>query len=97
MTGTVVRVLSYRLLNTIGVDLCVDALKEALRNFGTPKIFNSVQGTQFTSKAFTGLLKEKGIAISMDGRGRAFDNISTECFWRNLKYDEWLYIHSFKG
>ena len=88
------RVLSYRLSNTMGVDFCVDALKEALQNFGTPEIFNSDQGAQFTSEAFTGLLKEKGIAISMDGRGRAFDNIFTERFWRNLKY-EWLYLNSF--
>ena len=88
------RVLSYRLSNTMGVDFCVDALKEALQNFGTPEIFNSDQGAQFTLEAFTGLLKEKGIAISMDGRGRAFDNIFTERFWRNLEY-EWLYLNSF--
>ena len=88
------RVLSYRLSNTMGVDFCIDALKEALENFGNPEIFNSDQGAQFTSEAFTGLLKERDIAISMDGRGRAFDNIFTERFWRNLKY-EWLYIHSF--
>ena len=88
------KVLSYRLSNTMGVDFCVEALKEALGNFGTPEIFNSDQGAQFTSEAFTGLLKERDIAISMDERGRAFDNIFTERFWRNLKY-EWLYIHSF--
>lgn len=88
------KVLSYRLSNTMGVDFCVDALKEALQNFGTPEIFNSDQGAQFTSEAFTSLLTEKGIAISMDGRGRAFDNIFTERFWRNLKH-EWLYLNSF--
>ena len=88
------RVLSYRLSNTMDVAFCIEALKEALQNFGAPEIFNSDQGAQFTSEAFTELLKEKGVAISMDGRGRAFDNIFTERFWRNLKY-EWLYLHSF--
>ena len=88
------RVLSYRLSNTMNVGFCVDALEEALQNYGTPQIFNSDQGAQFTSEAFTRLLSEKGVAISMDGRGRAFDNIFTERFWRNIKY-EWLYINSF--
>jgi len=88
------RVLSYRLSNTMDAAFCIDALKEALQNFGAPEIFNSDQGAQFTSEAFTELLKKKGVAISMDGRGRAFDNIFTERFWRNLKY-EWLYLHSF--
>ena len=88
------RILSYRLSNTMDAGFCVEALDEALRNYGSPEIFNTDQGAQFTSEAFTGLLKEHGVAISMDGRGRAFDNIFTERFWRNIKY-EWLYLHSF--
>ena len=88
------RILSYRLSTTVDAGFCVEALDEALRNYGSPEIFNTDQGAQFTSEAFTGLLKEHGVAISMDGRGRAFDNIFTERFWRNIKY-EWLYLHSF--
>ena len=88
------RILAYRLSNTMDVAFCTEALKEALEKFGTPEIFNTDQGAQFTSDAFTRILVEHGVAISMDGRGRAFDNIFTERFWRNLKY-EWLYLHSF--
>ena len=73
---------------------CVEALAEALGNYGRPETFNTDQGAQSTSEAFIGLLKEHGVAISMDGRGRAFDNIVTERFWRDIKY-EWLYLHSF--
>ena len=82
------------LSNTMDVAFCVEALEEALGKFGTPEIFNTDQGAQFTSEAFTGMLEAHGVAISMDGRGRAFDNIFTERFWRNIKY-EWLYLHSF--
>ena len=88
------RILAYRLSNTMDVAFCTEVLEEALEKFGTPEIFNTDQGAQFTSDAFTGILKEHGVAISMDGRGRAFDNIFTERFWRNIKY-EWLYLHSF--
>lgn len=75
------RILAYRLSNTMDVAFCVEALEEALRKFGTPEIFNTDQGAQFTSEAFTGMLEAHGVAISMDGRGRAFDNIFTERFW----------------
>lgn len=88
------RILAYRLSNTMDVIFCTEALEEALEKFGTPEIFNTDQGAQFTSEAFTGMLETHGVAISMDGRGRAFDNIFTERFWRNIKY-EWLYLHSF--
>ena len=69
---------------------------EALEKFGTPEVFNTDQGAQFTSDAFTGMLEAKGIEISMDRRGRVFDNIFIERFWRNIKY-EWLYLHSFES
>ena len=67
---------------------CVDCLEEALRINGKPEIFNSDQGSQFTSKAFTGVLERGCIAISMDGRGRAFDNIFVERFWRSVKHED---------
>ncbi|WP_226930558.1 IS3 family transposase [Halomonas sp. 3F2F] len=82
------KVLSWRLSNTMDADFCVDALESALRLHGTPEIFNSDQGSQFTSQAFTGVLKDAGIAISMDGRGRAFDNIFVERLWRTVKYED---------
>jgi putative transposase len=66
----------------------VDCLQEALRNFGNPEIFNSDQGSQFTSADFTGVLKREEIKISMDGRGRTFDNIFVERLWRNVKYED---------
>ena len=88
------RILAYRLSNTMDVTFCTEALEEALKKFGTPEIFNTDQGAQFTSEAFTGMLATHGVSISMDGRGRAFDNIFTERFWRNIKY-EWLYLNSF--
>ena len=67
---------------------CVDCLEEALRRYGKPEIFNSDQGSQFTSVAFTGVLKREGIAVSMDGRERAFDNIFVERLWRNVKHED---------
>jgi transposase InsO family protein len=69
-------------------EFCVDCLEEALRRHGKPEIFNSDQGSQFTSDAFTGVLKREGITISMDGRGRAFDNIFVERLWRNVKHED---------
>ena len=69
------RVLSWRISNTMDSRFCVDCLEQALREFGTPEIFNTDQGSLFTSVAFIGVLLEKGIKISMDGRGRALDNI----------------------
>jgi putative transposase len=67
---------------------CVDCLEEAIRAYGTPEIFNSDQGSQFTSDAFTGVLINNDVTISMDGRGRALDNIFVERLWRTVKYEE---------
>jgi putative transposase len=80
-------VLSWSVSVTMEVDFCVEALKRALRR-GRPEIFNSDQGSQFTSEKFSGELENRGIAISMDGRGRCFDNIFIERLWRSLKYEE---------
>ena len=82
------RVLSWRISNSMEAEFCVDCLEEALRVHGKPEIFNSDQGSQFTSDAFTGVLTREGIVISMDGRGRAFDNIFVERLWRNVKYED---------
>ena len=82
------RVLSWRVSNTMNAAFCVDCLEEALRGHNKPEIFNSDQGSQFTSEAFTGVLKREGINISMDGRGRAFDNIFVERLWRSVKYED---------
>src|SRR6202048_4093384 len=81
-------VLAWRLSNTIDSGFCVEALEEALARHGKPRIFNTDQGAQFTSAAFTGKLKAAGIAISMDGRGRFMDNILIERLWRSIKYEE---------
>jgi putative transposase len=82
------RVLSWRISNTMEAAFCVDCLEEALRNHGKPEVFNSDQGSQFTSDAFTGVLKREKITISMDGRGRAFDNIFVERLWRSVKHED---------
>jgi putative transposase len=81
------KVLSWRLSNTLEAGFCVDALKEALARYGRPGIFNTDQGSQFTSFEFTDALKEADIKISMDGKGRWMDNIMIERLWRTLKYD----------
>jgi putative transposase len=81
-------VLSWRLSNTIDSRFCVEALEEALLRHGKPRIFNTDQGAQFTSAAFTGKLEAAGVAISMDGRGRFMDNIFVERLWRSIKYEE---------
>jgi putative transposase len=81
-------VLAWRLSNTLDADFCVRALEEALARFGRPEIFNTDQGSQFTSAAFTGTLAAAGIRISMDGRGRWLDNVFIERLWRSLKYEE---------
>jgi len=80
-------VLSWRLSNTMDADFCVEALKEGIDRYGPPKIFNTDQGSQFTSQAFTGVLHDADIRISMDGRGRYLDNIFIERLWRSLKYE----------
>ena len=82
------RVLSWRLSNTLESTFCVEALREALSQFGVPEIFNTDQGSQFTDKAFTSVLLERGVKISMDGKGRCIDNIFVERLWRSLKYEE---------
>jgi putative transposase len=81
-------VLAWRLSNTMDTSFCLAALDEALLRHGTPKIFNTDQGAQFTSAAFTGKLETAGVAISMDGRGRFMDNIFIERLWRSIKYEE---------
>jgi putative transposase len=81
-------VLSWRLSNTIDSGFCVAALEEALLRHGKPRIFNTDQGSQFTSAAFTGKLEAAGVTISMDGRGRFMDNIFIERLWRSIKYEE---------
>ena len=81
-------VLAWRLSNTIDRRFCVEALEEALERYGKPKIFNTDQGAQFTSAAFTAKLEKAGVAISMDGRGRFMDNIFIERLWRSIKYEE---------
>jgi putative transposase len=81
-------VLAWRLSNTMDTAFCVDALDEALARFGTPEIFNTDQGSQFTSIAFIGRLAGAGIRISMDGRGRWLDNVFIERLWRSLKYED---------
>ncbi len=76
-------------------DFCIEALEEALERFGRPEIFNTDQGSQFTSPRFTGVLRAAGVRISMDGRGRCMDNVFIERLWRSLKY-ECIYIHAFE-
>jgi putative transposase len=87
-------VLAWRLSNTMDVSFCLAALEEALARFGKPEIFNTDQGSQFTSAAFTGTLATAGIAISMDGRGRWMDNVFIERLWRSLKYED-IYLKGY--
>jgi putative transposase len=88
-------VLSWRVSNTMEVELCIEALEEALQRFGRPDIFNTDQGSQFPSPRFTGVLQAAGVRIAMDGRGRWMDNVFIERLWRNLKY-ECVYLHAFE-
>ena len=87
------KVLSWRLSNTMDAGFCVAALNEALTKYGKPEIFNTDQGCQFTSKDFTQVLKDAGIQISMDGKGRWVDNVFIKRLWRSLKYEE-IYLHA---
>ena len=87
-------VLSWEMSLTLEADFCLEALKQALRR-GRPEIFNTDQGSQFTSEAFTGVLESRGIRISMDGRGRCMDNIFIERLWRSLKYEE-VYLKDYR-
>ena len=89
------KVLSWRVSNTMDVEFCIEALGEALGRFGRPEIFNTDQGSQFTSPRFTSVLQQAGVRISMDGRGRWMDNVFIERLWRSLKY-ECVYLHAFE-
>jgi len=89
------KVLSWRLSNTMDADFCVAALEEALEKHGSPEIFNTDQGSQFTSLDFTRTLKDANIRISMDGKGRWMDNVMVERLWRSLKY-ECVYLNAFE-
>ena len=88
-------VISWRISNTLDSRFCIEALEEALLS-GSPEIFNSDQGVQFTSYLFLNVLERKGIKISMDGKGRALDNIFIERFWRSLKYED-VYIKRYEN
>ena len=87
-------VLARRLSNTMDVSVCLSALEEALARFGKPEIFNTDQGSQFTSVAFTGALAQAGVAISMDGRGRWMDHVFIERLWRSMKYED-IYLKGY--
>jgi putative transposase len=87
-------VLAWRLSNTLGAEFCVEALEEALFRYGRPEIFNTDQGSQFTSNDFTGTLEGHEVTISMDGKGRYMDNIFVERLWRSLKYEE-VYLNAY--
>lgn len=90
------KVLSWRLSNTLDTSFCIEALEEALCHYGTPRIFNSDQGSQFTSDAFTEILKNHNIRISMDGRGRWMDNVFIERLWKSVKYEE-VYLKAYSS
>jgi putative transposase len=88
------RVLAWRLSISMNTDFCIEAVEEALAKYGTPEIFNTDQGSQFTSTEFTGLLQKNGIAISMDGKGAWRDNVFVERLWKTIKYEE-VYLHAY--
>jgi putative transposase len=88
------RVLSWKLSNTLATSFCIDALEEAISLYGTPRIFNTDQGSQFTSDGFTGILKKHGIQTSMDGRGRWMDNVFIERLWKSVKYED-VYLKAY--
>ena len=89
------KILSYRISNTMDRHFCIEALDEALSIYGQPEIFNTDQGSQFTSADFTGRLEVEGIAISMDGKGRCLDNVFIERWFRSLKYED-IYIKNYE-
>ncbi len=90
------KVLSWRISNVMDTDFCMEALNEAINRYGAPEIFNSDQGSQFTSTAFTDELKRNNIRISMDGKGRWIDNVFIERLWRSVKYEE-VYLHAYES
>ena len=89
------RVLSWRISNTMDSCFCIEAVEEALANFGLPEIFNTDQGSQFTDDDFTSVLLHRGVKVSMDGRGRFMDNIFVERLWRSVKYEE-VYLNDYR-
>jgi putative transposase len=89
------RVLSWRLSNTLDSDFCIEALEETLERYEVPEIFNTDQGSQFNSEAFTDVLKSHDITISMDGKGRWVDNVFVERLWRSVKYED-VYLHAYE-
>ena len=89
------RVLVWRLANTLTTDFCLDAVQDAVGRYGPPEIFNTDQGCQFTSLEFTGLLTHHGIQISMDGKGCWRDNVFVERLWKSIKYEE-VYLHTYE-
>jgi putative transposase len=90
------KVLAWRLSNTLDATFCTEALEEAIREYGTPEIFNTDQGSQFTSDAFIGILETHGIDISMDGKGRWLDNVFIERLWRSVKYED-VYLKAYSS
>lgn len=90
------KVLTWRVSNSMDADFCIEALEEAISRYGAPEIFNTDQGAQFTSEAFTGVLKAADINISMDGKGRWVDNVFVERLWRSLKYEE-VYLKAYES
>lgn len=88
--------LAHRLSNTLDADFCIEAAREAIERHGAPEIFNTDQGCQFTSTAFTDVLKANDVRISMDGKGRWMDNVFVERLWRSLKYEE-VYLKAYES
>ena len=90
------KVLAHRVSISMTSDFCVEALEEAIANYGTPEIFNTDQGSQFTSVEFTQVLKDHAVRISMDGKGRWLDNVFVERLWRSVKYEH-VYLHAYES
>ena len=88
------RVLAWRLSNSMTADFCIKAVEAAIRDYGTPEIFNTDQGSQFTDSDFVGLLEKHAIQISMDGKGSWRDNVFVERLWKSVKYEE-VYLHAY--
>jgi putative transposase len=90
------KVLSFRVSNAMSTDFCVEALEEALARHGTPEIFNTDQGAQFSAEDFTAVLLAKGVRVSMDGKGRWIDNVFVERLWKSVKYED-IYLHAYNS
>jgi putative transposase len=90
------KVLSFRLSNTLDTSFCTEALEEAISRYGTPQLFNTDQGSQFTSDDFTGILKKHDVKISMDGKGRWMDNVFIERLWKSVKYQD-VYLKAYSS